>query len=86
MAFFGTARCVRILFIAICTMTTVAQFGCVGNRWQASDEGFREQQAVPTPDFGRATEARRQAGLDSRAKDIESSLGIRGLSSAAIDR
>ena len=50
--------------------------GCLRQRWQPADESFRDLPAIPQQDFGRPKEKRGQAGLDNRARQIESSLGI----------
>ena len=52
--------------------------GCLRQRWQPADESFRDLPAIPKQNFGRPKEQHAQAGLDNRARQIESSLGIDG--------
>ena len=59
------------------TLLVAAIPGC-RSPFLRDDVGFRDHPAMPRQNFGRPGQEHGQMGLDQRARDIESSLGIEG--------
>jgi len=75
----------RVMSYLLAT-TLLMSAGCLRQRWQGEDVGFRDHPALPQQDFGRPAEQHGQAGLDARSRQIESNLGIEGEPRRIFDR
>ena len=62
----------------LCIGLLLSATGCLRSRFLSEENGFRDSPALPRQNFGRPGEHHPQAGVDSRTREIESSLGIEG--------
>ena len=63
-----------ILFLAMCLIAP----GCLRQRLASSENEISDHRPIVRQNFGRPAKQRGQVGIDDRAREIESSLGVEG--------
>ena len=72
------SRSVCRVLILLVAGTLGMSAGCLRHRLASDEEGIGSRRPIVRQNFGRAAEERGQAGIDDRAREIESSLGVEG--------
>ena len=77
---------VKLSVVAALSAVVLICCGCLRSRLASDDAGFRDAPGMPKQDFGRPGQRLGQMGLDSRSREIESSLGVEGEPPRLLDR